>query len=279
MTWNIVCDSSCDLRISDLVSDAAHFDIIPLKLLVGGEEYVDDGSLSIPKLLQAMESSKDASSTACPSPDAFAQSFLQADNSICITISGQLSGTYNAAMTARGMVLEAHPEKKICIIDSKAAGTVSALIAFRAKELIEAGGSFEDVARALREYAASLRITFTLCNFSNLIKAGRMKSFVGSVLTNLGIHVIADNTPQGTIHIAGKARGEMKTYKSIVKMMAENKSLDGLPVTISHCENLSGAMKLKQLILQELPVSSVTLYSCKGLCSFYAMEKGILVAY
>lgn len=153
------------------------------------------------------------------------------------------------------------------------------MIAFRAKELIESGMNFEDVSRVLREYAASLRITFTLCNFSNLIKAGRMKPFVGAVLSNLGIHVIADNTPQGTIHIAGKARGESKTYKSIVKMMAENKSLDGLPVTISHCENLSGAMKLKQMILQELPVSSVTLYSCKGLCSFYAMEKGILVAY
>ena len=131
----------------------------------------------------------------------------------------------------------------------------------------------------MQAYAATLRITFTLCNFGNLIKAGRMKPFVGSVLTSLGIHVIADNTPQGTIHIAGKARGESKTYKSIVKMMAENKDVTGLPITISHCENLAGAMALKQLILQELPVASVTLYSCKGLCSYYAMDKGLLVAY
>ena len=37
---------------------------------------------------------------------------------------------------------------------------------------------------------------------------------VGNLLHSLGIHVIADATPQGTIHVADKARGEAKTYNS-----------------------------------------------------------------
>lgn len=279
MTWNIVADSSCDLKASDIQSQQLHFEVVPLKIIIGEDEYIDDGNLSIPQLLQDMDACKTGSSTACPSPEDFKRAFETADCTVCVTISGQLSGTYNAAVLGRSMVLEEHPEKRICIIDSKGASGMLALIVLRAQQLIEAGKSFDEVSAALREYQASLRIAFTLSNFGNLIKAGRMSPFIGSVLTGLGIHVIADATPQGTIHVAGKAKGENKTIKHIVRMMGEAKDVTGLPVLISHCENLAGAMKLKQAILAELPVADVTLMSCKGLCTYYAMEKGLIVSY
>ena len=38
---------------------------------------------------------------------------------------------------------------------------------------------------------------------------------MGTLLHTLGIHVIADATPQGTIHVADKARGEGKTYRPL----------------------------------------------------------------
>ncbi len=279
MTWNIVADSSCDLKASDIQSQQLHFEVVPLKIIIGEDEYIDDGNLSIPQLLRDMDACKTGSSTACPSPEDFKRAFETADCTICVTISSQLSGTYNAAVLGRDMVLEEYPDKQICVIDSKGASGMLALIVLRAQQLIEAGKDFEEVCAALREYQASLRIAFTLSNFGNLIKAGRMSPFIGSVLTGLGIHVIADATPQGTIHVAGKARGESKTIKHIVHMMAEAKDVTGLPVLIAHCENLAGAMKLKQAILAELPVADVTLLNCKGLCTFYAMEKGLIVSY
>lgn len=279
MTWNIVADSSCDLKTSDIQSQQLHFEVVPLKIIIGEDEYIDDGNLSIPQLLRDMDACKTGSSTACPSPEDFKRAFETADCTICVTISSQLSGTYNAAVLGRDMVLEEYPDKQICVIDSKGASGMLALIVLRAQQLIEAGKDFEEVCAALREYQASLRIAFTLSNFGNLIKAGRMSPFIGSVLTGLGIHVIADATPQGTIHVAGKARGESKTIKHIVHMMAEAKDVTGLPVLIAHCENLAGAMKLKQAILAELPVADVTLLNCKGLCTFYAMEKGLIVSY
>ena len=279
MTGNIVADSSCDLKASDIQSQQLHFEVVPLKIIIGEDEYIDDGNLSIPQLLQDMDACKTGSSTACPSPEDFKRAFETAECTVCVTISGQLSGTYNAALLGRSMVLEEYPDKQICIIDSKGASGMLALIVLRAQQLIEAGKSFEEVSAALREYQASLRVVFTLSNFGNLIKAGRMSPFIGSVLTGLGIHVIADATPQGTIHVAGKAKGENKTIKHIVRMMGEAKDVTGLPVLISHCENLAGAMKLKQAILAELPVADVTLMSCKGLCTYYAMEKGLIVSY
>lgn len=151
----------------------------------------------------------------------------------------------------------------------------------RAQALIEADPDvdFEDLCAQLRMYQASLRTCFTLENFDNLIKNGRMRPLVGTLLHSLGIHVIADATPQGTIHVADKARGEQKTYRAIAALMSASKDCAGAEVVISHCENLAGALALKEQILTSLPVKSVDILSCRGLTSFYAMEKGLIVGY
>ena len=137
MTWNIVSDSSCDLRTCDFHSDAVHFELVPLRLQVGAKEFVDNDELSVRELLDSMAGEKSASSTACPSPGAFARAFEKADKSVCFTISANLSGTYAAAQMGRELALEEHPEKEICIIDSKATAGAMVLLIRRAKELID----------------------------------------------------------------------------------------------------------------------------------------------
>lgn len=281
MTWNIVSDSSCDLRMASFESECVRFETVPLRIQVGDREFTDNDDLVIPDLLDAMSQEKSASSTACPSPAAFARAFEAGDCTVCFTISANLSGTYNSAVMGREMVLEEHPEKKICIIDSKATAGAMVLLIRKAKELMEADetGDFEGICDQLRLYQAALRTCFTLENFDNLIKNGRMRPLVGTLLHSLGIHVIADATPQGTIHVADKARGEAKTYKTITALMKSSKDCTGAEVVISHCENMAGALKLKQQILEDLPVKSVDVISCRGLTSFYAMEKGLIIGY
>nr|WP_326184885.1 DegV family protein [uncultured Oscillibacter sp.] len=282
MTWNIVSDSSCDLRMSSFTSDRVRFETVPLRLQVGEREFLDNDELEVPELLTAMAGEKSASSTACPSPAAFARAFEKGDKTVCFTISANLSGTYNAAVMGREMALEEHPEKEICVIDSKATAGAMVLLIRKAKELMEAdleGKDFEGICAQLRLYQAALRTCFTLENFDNLIKNGRMRPLVGTLLHSLGIHVIADATPQGTIHVADKARGEAKTYKAITALMKDSKDCAGAEVVISHCENLAGALKLKEQILADLPVKRVDILSCRGLTSFYAMEKGLIIGY
>jgi len=277
-----VSDSSCDLQMSTFESGGVRFETVPLRIQVGDREFLDNDELIVPELLDTMATEKAAASTACPSPAAFARAFEAGDCTVCFTISANLSGTYNAAVMGRDMVLEEHPEKKICVIDSKATAGAMVLLIRRAKALMEAAGGagdFDAVCDQLRTYQASLRTVFTLENFDNLIKNGRMRPLVGTLLHSLGIHVIADATPQGTIHVADKARGEAKTYKAITALMKESKDCTGAEVVLSHCENLTGALKLKQQILDDLPVKSVDILSCRGLTSFYAMEKGLIVGF
>lgn len=282
MIWNIVSDSSCDLRMSDFPStETIRFETVPLRIQVGSREFVDNDELDVPVMLATMASEETASSSACPSPAAFARAFEKGDKTVCFTISGNLSGTYNAAVMGREMVLEEHPEKEVCIIDSKSTAGAMALLVRKAKELMEADttGDFESICNQLRICQASLRTCFTLESFDNLIKNGRMRPLVGTLLHTLGIHVTAIATQQGTIQVVGKARGEAKTYKALSELMSESKDCTGAEVVISHCENITGALKMKERILADLPVKSVDIQSCRGLTSFYAMEKGLIISY
>ena len=279
MTWTIVSDSSCDLRKTAFHSDHVRYEPVPLRLQVGEQTFVDDDDLSVPALLAAMAAEKTASSSACPSPADFARAFETGDQVICFTISSGLSGTYHAACIARDLVLEEHPEKQILVMDSRAAAGTMVLLIRRAQALIEEGADFETVCGQLHAYHASLRTCFTLENFDNLIKNGRMRPIVGTLLHSLGIHVIADATPQGTIRVADKARGVAKTYRAITALMGASKDCTDAEVVISHCENLEGALELKRQILADLPVKRVDLLACRGLTSFYAMEKGLIIGY
>ena len=279
MTWNIVCDSSGDMLPAELVPGKVFLKVAPLTLRVGDKEYVDDESLKVPEFLAAMAAEKGPSGTACPSPDAFAQAFSSADCSLCFAISGNLSGTYNAACLARDMVLEEHPEKKIHVVDTCSTSGSLYLLTELAVELIESGMDFEEICKRLDQERDDQRTVFTLQCFDNLVKNGRMKPLLGTILEGLGIHVIADATPVGTIRVVDKARGEKRAYRHMVEYMAKEKDCTDRHVIIAHCQNPEGAAKLKEAILAALPVKKVTFLECRGLTTFYAMEKGLIVVY
>ena len=281
MIWKLLSDRSSDMVTGQLTSPAAEFEAVPLCLRVGQREFWDTAELSIPELLDAMAAEKGPCTTACPSPAAFAEAFKTADRVICTTISQNLSGTYAAACLGRDMVLEEFPDKKIAIIDSFSTAGEEVLILRRARKMIEEDPErdFEEMAQALYEYQQSLQTVFTLECFDNLVKNGRMKPLVGALLQTLGIHVIADAAPEGVIRVRDKARGEKKTFERMVKLMAEAKDPTDAEVIIAHCNNPGGAERLKAAILKALPVKSVELVPTRGLCSFYAMDKGLIVGF
>ena len=278
MTWNIVLDSSCDLTPQHPFKNA-EIKIAPLTIRVGDKEFVDDETIDVPMLLDAMDKEKSASSTACPPPAAFYEHFLTADNIICICITSNLSGTYNAAVQAAEMVKEEYPEKNIHVINSWSTAGEMALIARKADQLIGEGLPFDEIVKQLEEYTQEVRLVFTLEKFDNLIKAGRMKPLVGKVVAALGIHLIAQASVDGKVELMFKVRGDDKTLEKIVEYMNEQKDMTGKPVVISHCNNQKAVDRICEMIKEKCHTDDITVNDCKGLTSFYAMEKGLLIGY
>ncbi|MEG1781787.1 MAG: DegV family protein [Oscillospiraceae bacterium] len=278
MKWNIVIDSSSDLTAADAKGDIG-LDIVPLTIIVGEKEFRDDENLDVQSLLQAMKEEKRASSSACPSTEDFYSCFAKADNSICITMTGALSGTFNSARLAKEMLMEEHPEKRVHIIDSKATAGKMVLLKMKAEELIEKGLEFDVISNMLDEYCKNTNLVFALGGYDNLIKTGRMSVLAGIMATHLGIRAVAVGTPEGEIDVVKKPRGERSAIEVMVDIMKQKKPMKDQPVVISHCRNPIGARNAKALIMEKLDTDKVTILDCKGLTTFYTMEKGLIIGY
>ena len=172
MAWMIVSDSSCDIRELTPLAPGVQFALVPFKIRIGQREYVDLPTLNVPQMMQAMTDYNGASTSACPSPEEWAACFLQADQILAITISSNLSGSYNAAVAARQMVLEEHPDKQIFILDTLSCSGALAGAAALANQKIAAGAGFEEVCDAVIAYAEAGHILFSLASFENLAKTG-----------------------------------------------------------------------------------------------------------
>ena len=106
-----------------------------------------------------------------------------------------------------------------------------------------------------------------------------MPPLAGTLLQTLGIRIVAEATAEGTIRVAKKARGEAHTAKAITQLMSDAKDCAGSHVIITHCQNPEGAERLRNAILDRLPVKAVEILPCRGLTSFYAMDKGLILSY
>lgn len=277
--WKIVSDSSCDLLSSNQVGANILFETVPLTINVGDQQFIDDDTIDINALLHAMKHEKKASISACPSPGNFEDSFADADNIICITMTSGLSGTYNSARVAVETTLEKYPNKKIHLIDSKAAAGTLVLLIEKAAALIADDLSFEEVTRQLDAYNATRRLLFVLGGYDNLVKTGRMTPLAGMLATHLNIRAVCTNTNEGMIEVIQKHRGEKATLRHLVDLMKKEKDLKNLPIVITHCHNEEAANYIKTLLEQENNNNQITIYQCKALTSFYTMEKGILVGF
>ena len=279
MTWKIAADSSCDLREGIPPLPNLSFAIVPLKIRVGVQEFVDDSTLDLSDMKRALASFDGPTSSACPSPEEWAKEFGEADCSIAVTMTSVLSGTFNSAVVGRRMALERDPEKKILIIDTKSTAGHMVLLIRRIRELIAAGLSFEDVAREAVAYNRSLRLLFTLSTFDNLVRNGRMNKLVGIVASKLGIRIVAE-AREGKIEVLYKVRGQSRALDTLAAEMKRQKpGLGGKDIIISHCNNPLGVRYLRELLAKEFPGSEITVMATQGLTSYYAEETGILVAY
>ncbi len=276
MKWSIITDSSCEYSGRD--TDELIFAKVPFIITIDGEDYIDTPELDLDELIDAMEKSKNIGRTACPSPASWYEKFMAADNSIAITISSGVSGSYNSAVSAKNTVLAEHPEKNIAIIDSRSAGSGLSLLAMTAEAEIASGKSFDEVKAVLEARAAEMKTVFALSSFGNLVKNGRMSKLVGVIASALGMWGIGAASDEGKIISIGKARGREKALAAVIDdMKLRGKSIGKLVIT--HCKNAELAERLSSLIQTIWDKSCVSIISANGLCSFYAERGGLIVAY
>ena len=278
MSFHIVCDSCTDLTEEDLKKGC--YTLVPLTLLVDGEEIIDDETFDQADFLAKVAASKESVKSACPAPESYMEAYSKADDIYVVTLSAELSGSYNSAVLGKNLYEEENGTKNIHVVNSRGAATTQVLIARKLNEYASQGMPFEEVVDKIEEYTTSLRTYFVLETLEVLRKNGRLSRLSATIAGALNIKPVMIGTRDGVIQKASQARGMKKALAKMVEHMgSEGRDLTRRQFVISHCNCYERAVYVKELIKKHLHAEDVDIVDTKGVSSLCACDGGIIVSY
>ncbi len=274
MKYKIVTDSSADMTSLDRVPFAS----VPLKIITSEKQYVDDESLNLPEMISDLREYSGRSSSSCPNVGDWLDSFGDADAIFCVTITKNLSGSYNSAKSASDEFVSEKEGRLAHVVDTLSTGPENFLIIEKLRELIEEKLDFNSIVEKINEYKKNTHLIFALESLRNLANNGRVSHAVAKLSGMLGIRVVGKASNEGTLELTDKVRGIEKTLATILKNM-KSCGFSGGKVRIHHCENESGALSLRDKLKALYPNAEIAVSTTRALCSFYAEKGGLLVGY
>lgn len=277
MSYKIVIDS-CGELLDEWKQDT-RFESVPLTLTVGNENIIDDSTFDQADFLKKVADCPECPKSACPSPERYRKAFdCDADHVYCVTLSAELSGSYNSAMLGRSLVEEKHPGKKIHIFNSCSASVGETLIALKIQECEEKGVDYKQTIDTVEHYISQQNTFFVLENLETLRKNGRLSRVKALVASALKIKPVMGATQEGTICQLDQARGMNKALVKMVEHIQEV-TTDSVNRTlaISHCNCAQRAQMLKEALEEKMNLKKILVLDTAGVSSMYANDGGIIV--
>lgn len=273
MRYQIVSDSSSNIFRMEGVS----YTTVPMKIIAGEKEYVDTEDLDVRGMVDDLKAYKGKSGSSCANAQEWLEAFGDADMVFGITISRNLSGSFNAAEAAAREFAEEHPDRKIHIFDTLSAGPEMAMVAEKIVELVEKDLPFEQIVAGVREYQNHCHILFCLESMNNLARNGRVNPAVAKLASVLGIRACGE-AQNGQIVPTQKPRGQKKATELLAAMIRERGFTNSSWLRIAHCFGETQARLLIDALKEDFPNARYTLEPTGALCSFYAEEGGLMIA-
>ena len=203
MKYKIVVDSCCDLTAD--MKNWDNFEIVPLTLEIGDYRIFDDENFNQDDFIARMKANGGNAKSACPAPDAFKKAYEGDYEAVFVlTITNQLSGTYNSALQGKMLYEEEfNDDKKIIVFDSLATSGLETLVAKKIKALAESGKNTDDIQKEIESYIVNnTGLYFCLESLDALKSNGRLFALAAKVLEKIRVKLICRRTTQGNISFA-----------------------------------------------------------------------------
>lgn len=248
----LIVDSTCDLlpHVKEQVT------VVPLPIRFGEEEYLDGVTIDHKRFYEMLVESDVLPTTSQPSPEVFADIFRQVeqagDKAVVLTLSANLSGTFQSASIA-----QADFPGTIYVVDSHTAAIGTGILAEHALNCIEKGMSAIELVRELEQTRGRISVVAMVDTLEYLQKGGRVSKAIaiaGGLLSIKPVLSIRD----GEITILGKARGSRQGNNLLVQEIEKAGGVDfSMPV-------LLGYTGLSDVLLQKYIDDSERLWAPLG---------------
>ena len=211
MKTRILIDSTTDL--TEAVRQKTT--VVPLTIHFGAEEYLDGVDISGRQFYEKLVESEVLPTTSQATPFTFQKIFQEivdaGDSVVAITLSSNLSGTYQSACIAA----EDFPGR-VFVIDSRNVSIAAGVLAEYAVRLAESGMEAEKIAEAVTKKREEVQLVAMLDTLEYLKKGGRISrtaAVAGSLLSIKPVVTLKD----GGVTVMGKARGSRQANNMLIQ--------------------------------------------------------------
>ncbi len=201
---------------------AARYNIyqVPMTINFGEQSYEAVYAINDADTFQRIDKEGKLPTTAAPSPGKFITAFKNAFDAgakkiICLCVSKEVSGTYNAALAAR----EAFADNEIRIVDSQTLSMGLGYLVLAAADAAAQGAPIDDISTLITDMQSRTYLYTALSTLKYLAMGGRVSNItaaMGNLLNVKPILTIRD----GKLDLLERVRTQKKAWERVIELSA-----------------------------------------------------------
>lgn len=256
----IITDSLSDLTMA--YAKEHDFDIMPLLVRFGQEEYKCGVDLSNEVFYEKLETSEEPPATAAVNPYEFEDIFKRyveaGDDIVAIIFSKHMSATFQSASIAA----EGIRSDKIHLIDCENGAMGQALLVETAVRLRDAGKNADEIETEIRNLIPKTKTYFVVDNMNYLHRSGRISETAAEVNETVSIHPVLYLKADG-VNPVDKVRGRKSALTWLANVLKERPADENYTLVIGHSNALERAETLKSMV-EDAGIKNNILITCIG---------------
>lgn len=234
-----------------------NFDIrlIRSSLHVNGHDYTDFVDIKADEFYQMIKENPSFHPTTAQTPTGVILETYESlkadgyDEAIVITISSQLSGTYEGALMAANMI----EGFKVTVFDSKSVAYNEAVMALEAAKMAKEGKNTADIIDRLSYLRENQGLLVSVDTLKYLVKNGRLSGAAGFMGSMLKIKPMLSLSREGTIEPVEKIRTRQKAINRIIEKFVDEVYTEGMEVYVIHANADDVLEDVRARLSEKLP--------------------------
>ncbi len=262
-SFEIFADSASNL--TEEIIDEYNIGIVPYTCTVNGKD-IECYEKGVPfadiakKIYAAMREGAETKTTLVNAQkiiDAVTPTLEAGRDVMFVTISSNISGTFNQALTAEKLLKEKFPERKFVPVDSFHASMGEGLHVLYAARMAEEGATIEECKKWIDDHRLNMHGVCAVDTLKYLKKSGRISATLAIAGTILNIKPIIFGDETGKLAFLCNERGRKKAIAKLVELFKDNViDPENQTIAIAHADCYEDALDLAEKI-KELGANDV----------------------
>lgn len=263
MTGNpvLMTDSCSDLPL-ELVEELG-IEALSLAYTLQDRQYPDDfgQTQTHAEFYAAMRSGVQPTTAQVPR-QVFVESFRRhaeaGEPVLYLAFSSALSGTFDAAWSARQEVLAEYPDAQIAVVDTHAAAVAQGLLVYEAARQWREGVSLGEIEAWVERERPRLNGWFVVDDLDTLRRGGRLNAAAATAGALLDVKPLLHVSDDGRLELKRSIRGRNKAMRTLADLVADRAAEPASrTIAVAHADCAQDAARLCELVRERVEAQDI----------------------